>query len=135
MPRPRRELREGGAYTHLYKTSMPDTVIEWMETTLEDLRAFPPEARQAAGYELYRVQVGSMPTDWKPMPSVGPGVNEIRIRTRLEHRVLYLARFDEAIYVLHVFEKKSRKTRKADLILARQRLWRARALSLARKER
>lgn len=114
---------------------MPDTVIEWMGTSLEDLRRFPPDARRAAGYELRRVQAGTMPTDWKPMPSVGPGVNEIRIRTRLEHRVLYLAKFAEAIYVLHAFEKKSRKTRHADLVLARRRLWLVQALRAKRKER
>lgn len=132
MPRSRRELRP---YTHLYTTSVPDTVIEWLGTTLEDLRAFPPEARRAAGYELRRVQAGAMPTDWKPLPSVGPGVNEIRIRTRLEHRVRYLAKFAESIYVLHAFEKRSRKTRHADLVLARRRLWLAQALHAKRKER
>ncbi len=63
-----------------------------------------------------------MPTDWKPMASVGSGVQEIRIHTGLEHRILFVAKFEEAIYVLHVFEKKSRKTREADLTLARERL-------------
>jgi putative component of toxin-antitoxin plasmid stabilization module len=55
-------------------------------------------------------------------PSVGPGVNEIRVHTALEHRVLFVAKFEEAVYVLHAFEKKSRKTRDADLALARERL-------------
>lgn len=63
-----------------------------------------------------------MPTDWKPMSSVGSGVVEIRIRGRLEHRVLYIAKFADAIYVLHAFEKKSQKTRKADVSTARRRL-------------
>lgn len=56
------------------------------------------------------------------MPSVGSGVNEIRIHTRVEHRVMYVAKFDEAVYVLHAFEKKSRQTRDRDLTLARERL-------------
>lgn len=63
-----------------------------------------------------------MPTDWKPMSSVGRGVVEIRLRGQLEHRVLYIARFSEAIYVLHAFEKKSQKTRETDLDIARRRL-------------
>lgn len=56
------------------------------------------------------------------MPSVGSGVREIRIRATLEHRVIYVAKFDEAVYVVHAFEKRSRKTQKGDLVLARQRL-------------
>jgi phage-related protein len=56
------------------------------------------------------------------MTSVGGGVQEIRVHTELEHRVLYIAKFEEAVYVLHAFEKKSRKTPKADLKLARSRL-------------
>jgi len=63
-----------------------------------------------------------MPTDSKPLATVGPGVTEIRIRGRVEHRVLYIARFDEAVYVLHAFAKKTQRTRKADLDLARARL-------------
>lgn len=59
--------------------------------------------------------------DWKSMGTVGPGVQEIRIHTALEHRVLYLARFAEAVYVLHAFEKRSRKTAKRDVDLARRR--------------
>lgn len=93
-----------------------------MGASLEDLRDFPAEARKEAGYELRRIQRGLMPTDWKPMPSVGSGVNEIRIHTQIEHRVMYVAKFEEAIYVLHAFEKKSRQTRDTDLALARERL-------------
>jgi len=63
-----------------------------------------------------------MPTDWKPMTSVEPGVNEIRVHTGVEYRVLFVAKFEEAVYVLHAFEKKRRKTRDADLVLARGRL-------------
>ena len=52
---------------------------------------------------------------------MGVGVKEIRIHTKLEHRVLYVARFTEGIYVLHAFEKRTRKTPKRDLDLARDR--------------
>jgi hypothetical protein len=63
----------------------------------------------------------SIPTIWKPMASVGAGVREIRIHTELAHRVLYLATFDEAVYVLHAFEKRTRKTPPQELKLARDR--------------
>ena len=96
--------------------------LVWVGTTLEDVRAFPPQARRAAGYQLRRVQEGLAPSDWKPMTSIGPGVVEIRLRGRLEHRIFYVAKFAEAIYVLHAFQKKSQRTRQADLDLARDRL-------------
>lgn len=75
-----------------------------------------------------------MPTDWKAMTSVGAGVLEVRIRGQLEHRILYVAKFAEAVYVLHAFEKKSQKTRKADLGIARRRLKDLMALRGAKKE-
>ena len=75
-----------------------------------------------AGYQLRRVQSGLMPDDFKPMQSVGPGVQEIRIRTGRAHRVFYIAKFEESIYVLHAFEKKTQRTSQADLELGRNRL-------------
>jgi phage-related protein len=68
------------------------------------------------------VQQGLTPSDWKPLPSVGPGVMEIRIHTGTEHRVFYVSKFAEAVYVLHAFEKKTQKTPRRDLDLARARL-------------
>lgn len=101
---------------------MPDKPLVWLGSSLEDLRAFPPEACRMAGYQLRRVQSGLMPSDWKPIKSVGQGVYEIRIHTGLEHRVFYVARVGEAIYVLHAFEKRTRRTRQSDIDLARGRL-------------
>ena len=87
---------------------------------------FPEEARQRAGFELWEVQQGNEPSDWKPMPTVGPGVKEIRVRVGNEYRVMYVAKFEEAVYVLHAFEKKTQRTPKQDLDLAVSRLgWRA----------
>jgi phage-related protein len=85
------------------------------------LTAFPAPARRAAGYQLRRVQKGLEPNDWKPMHGLGRGVREIRIRTGLEHRVFYVATFADGVYVLHAFEKRSRRTSKRDLDLARSR--------------
>jgi phage-related protein len=94
----------------------------WLGSSRDDIQDFPPEAKKRAGYELYLVQSGLDPSDWKPMSSVGPGVREIRIQSGREHRVLYVSKFEEGIYVLHAFEKKARKTAKADLELAGSRL-------------
>ena len=96
--------------------------LAWSGSVLDDLKAFPDDARQRAGFELYRLQQGLEPTDWKPMNTVGAGVREIRIQTARAFRVLYVAKFAEAIYVLHAFEKKSQRTAKRDLELAEQRL-------------
>jgi phage-related protein len=101
---------------------MFDKPIHWVGGSLEDLRAFPQTARRQAGYQLRRLQQGLLPDDWRPMRSVGAGVAEIRLRSDREHRVLYVAKFDEAIYVLHAFEKRTRQTRRLDLELGRKRL-------------
>ena len=95
---------------------------EMAGSSLRDVRGFPAEARRDAGHELELVQAGLQPTDQKPMPSVGAGVFEIRVRTsQHQHRLLYVAKFQEAIYVLHAFGKKSQKTSQQDIELARRR--------------
>lgn len=89
---------------------------------MEDLRAFPQTARREAGHQLDQVQNGREPDDWKPMNTVGQGVKEIRIRDEAgAFRVLYVAKFADAIYVLHCFQKKMEKTSKADLELTARR--------------
>ena len=100
---------------------MPKALF-WLGSSRSDIRNFPVDARRRAGYELFLVQSGLEPSDWKPMSSVGAGVEEIRVRTGREHRIFYVAKFEEAVYVLHAFEKKTRKTPKPDLNLARSRL-------------
>ena len=96
--------------------------IAWVGDSRERLREFPADAMQDAGYQLELVQSGSSPIDWKPMPAIGVGVNEIRVRVAGAFRVIYLAKFPEAVYVLHVFQKKSRKTPQPDIALARRRV-------------
>jgi phage-related protein len=86
-----------------------------------DLVARPADVRRVAGRELERVQRGADPTDWKPMASIGRGAREIRVHVGGELRVVYRATFPEAVYVLHVFQKKTRKTSPRDLALGRQR--------------
>jgi len=89
-----------------------DQPLVWLGSAQRDIRAFPSDARRRSGFQLRKVQQGLDPDDWKPMTSVGQGVREIRIHTELAHRVFYLATFDEAVYVLHAFEKKTRKNRR-----------------------
>ena len=109
---------------------MPDRPLFWLGSSLGDLRAFPASARREAGFQLRRVQQGLDPNDWKPLPDVGPGVREVRLHTGLEHRIFYVAKFTEGVYVLHAFEKRTRKTPRRDLDIARVRF---RALVLRRR--
>ncbi|NTF31310.1 type II toxin-antitoxin system RelE/ParE family toxin [Rhizobium skierniewicense] len=96
--------------------------IRFRGNALGDLRAFPETARREAGYQLDKVQHEQMPTDWKPMGTIGKGVQEIRIRDESgAFRVVYIAKFSNAIYVLHCFQKKTQKTGKADIDLAAKR--------------
>ena len=95
--------------------------IAWLGVSLARLRAAPADIRSDAGYQLDLVQRGETPADFKPMPDVGSGVLEIRLHGDNEFRVFYLARFEEAVYVLHCFVKKTQATRKADINLGMQR--------------
>ena len=117
-----RQPLTGYISTDILNSEMAEKPLRWVGSSLEDLRAFPAEARREAGYQLYRVQLGMMPDDWKSMTSVGRGVYEIRVRTAGEHRVFYIARFEEAVYVLHAFQKRTQRTRKADIDLGALRL-------------
>ena len=96
-------------------------LLEFVGSSLDALREFPAEARRAAGFELGFVQRGLDPSDWKPMNDVGAGVREIRIHVLGEWRVLYVAKFAAVVYVLHAFQKKTQKTRREDIELARKR--------------
>jgi phage-related protein len=95
--------------------------LHFVGSSLDDLRDFPEEARRAAGFELRAVQNGLEPSDWKPIQAIGPGVNEIRIHVLGEWRMIYVAKLRDAVYVLHAFHKKTRKTSRRDIDLARQR--------------
>ncbi len=96
--------------------------IRFLATSRGDLRDFPPQVRQKAGFELDKIQKGNLPEDWKAMPSVGMGVKEIRIKeVDGIFRVMYVAKFQEAIYVLHCFQKKTQTTTLHDIALGRER--------------
>lgn len=107
--------------------------IRWVGSAYEDLLAFPQDARKEAGFQLGKVQAGIEPTDWKPFDDVGAGTREIRIRDESGmYRVMYVAKFEEAIYVLHCFQKKTQVTGTQDKAIATARF---RAVVNLRKEK
>ncbi|MDI3362422.1 type II toxin-antitoxin system RelE/ParE family toxin [Lelliottia sp. V89_10] len=96
--------------------------VAWMGSALDDLLGFPEEIRKDAGYQLHRLQAGLEAADWKPMSEIGRGVAEIRLHGATgAWRIIYLARFDDAVYVLHCFVKKTQRTSGQDIRIAKAR--------------
>lgn len=95
--------------------------LEFIGSSQEDIRNFPAEARRDAGFQLHFVQMGQNPSDWKFMKTIGAGAVEIRIHKEGEWRIIYIAKLQGKVCVLHAFEKKTQKTRQSDIALARQR--------------
>ena len=95
--------------------------VIFIGASLHDLKDFPQKARREAGFQIYNVQSGRNPDDWKPVKAVGTGVIEIRIHEDGEFRVILVAKFEEAIYILHAFQKKSQKIPKKNVQLAKTR--------------
>jgi phage-related protein len=96
--------------------------IRWVGSAYEDLLSFPDDARKQAGFQLGKVQAGVEPDNWKPFDGVGAGAREIRIRDESgAFRVLYVAKFEEAVYVLHCFQKKTQATSRKDKDIAETR--------------
>jgi phage-related protein len=107
--------------------------ICWVGSAYDDLLAFPKDARREAGFQLRKVQAGLEPTDWKPFDDEGAGTREIRIWDSIGiYRVMYVAKFEEAVYVLHCFQKKTQVTSKWDKAIAAARY---RAAASVRKEK
>lgn len=97
--------------------------VEFCGDSRDILRSFPQTPRNKLGEQLRIVQDGCDPADWKPMPSVGVGVREIRVRdVSGAYRVIYLAKLADRVVVLHAFVKKTQATAKRDIDLARKRL-------------
>jgi phage-related protein len=107
--------------------------VRWVGSSYADLMDFPKEARRTAGFELGKVQAGLDPEDWKPFDDVGSGTREIRIRDATGiYRVMYVAKFEEAVYILHCFQKKTQATSRHDREIAETRY---RSVVNARKAR
>ena len=105
--------------------------IRWVGSSYDDLLAFPYDSRKEAGFQLGKIQAGLEPTDWKPFDDVGAGTKEIRVKVAAGiYRVMYIAKFEEAIYILHCFQKKTQATSKQDKAFTEARY---RAVVKARK--
>lgn len=89
--------------------------LNFIGSSLADLAQFPEQARRQAGFELWQVQLGLMPSDFKPMPTVGIGAYEIRIKIGTQWRVIYVAKRADAVYVLHAFQKKRKRLKRKTL--------------------
>lgn len=109
--------------------------IEFAGSSQDDLKNFPAAARRDAGFQLHFIQMNQEPADWKPIKTVGAGAKEIRIHREGEWRVIYVAKFEETVYVLHAFEKKTQKTRQADIHLAQARYKEVEAYEKAKQKK
>lgn len=97
-------------------------LVEFIGSALNDLRDFPLPARREAGYQIDKVQHGEEPDNWKPMKTIGAGVQEIQIQDEAgAFRVIYAAKLKNAVYVLHCFQKKTQRTSAQDIALAGKR--------------
>jgi phage-related protein len=100
----------------------PFKYIEFRESSLDDLRAFPAATRREVGYQLDQAQAGREPDNWQPMAAIGRGVRETCIRDETGgFRIMDVARFAGAVYVLHCFKKRTQETGKPDLDVATRR--------------
>jgi phage-related protein len=95
--------------------------IIWLGATHEVVKEYPPNVRLSIGYNLDKIQRGFDPVDWKVMTGIEHGVKEIRIHEGNEYRVLYVAKFQEAIYMLHSFIKKTQQTAKKEIDIGKKR--------------
>ena len=106
--------------------------IRWVGSAYQDLLELPEDARRSAGFQLGKVQAGLDPDDWKPFNEIGPGTKEIRLfESGGTYRVMYVAKFPEALYVLHCFQKNTQGTSRHDKAIAEARY---RAVANAREE-
>jgi len=108
-------------YPYQYNLLMKS--LAFLGNSIKSLRDFPDDVRQDAGYQLHKIQCGETADDFKPIPTIGKGVEEIRIWDDTgTYRVIYTARIKETVYVLHAFQKKTQTTSKNDIALAKKRL-------------
>jgi len=97
--------------------------VKFLGNSIDNIRKFSKNAQDDLGYQLHRVQTGAEPDNWKPMNSIGSGVKEIRTNVAEgTYRTIYIAKIGNKIYVLHAFKKKTEKTAKEDIELAKKRL-------------
>lgn len=94
----------------------------WEQSVVNDYRKFPAEIKDDGGYQLDLLQQGIDPDDFKPMAVIGLGAFELRLSNdRNEYRVIYIVKFEDAVWVLHAFQKTTQKTSNKDIQLAKER--------------
>ena len=109
--------------------------IVWEGDSEKIISSFPDNVKRDLGFQIYKLQLGGKPDDFKPMTSIGPGVYELRdFDDRAWYRVIYLSKAGDSIYILHCFEKKTNKTSRPDIEMAKIRLKRVRARLLEEKK-
>ena len=96
--------------------------VAWEGDSREVLQSFPEGVRQNLGFQLWQLQQGERPSDYRPLASIGAGVYELRDQDeRAWYRLIYLSRIKATIHVLHCFEKKSREMPRREFERARRR--------------
>ena len=112
-----------------------EATIAWEGDSLEVVRSFPKAIREDLGADLRRLQLGEKPLDSRSMKSIGPGVFELRQRDNKGwYRLIYLARVGDTLFMLHAFVKKSAKTGRNDLAIAKNR-WKVVRARLAEEKK
>jgi len=100
--------------------------LEWVASSLRDLKSFPYDVQDIMGYALDKAQQGGKHVDAKPLKGLGTRVFEVVANHRGDtYRAVYTVRFAKAVYVLHAFQKKAKKgtkTPKVDIELVKRRL-------------
>jgi phage-related protein len=96
--------------------------LEAIGDSIEVIRGFPQSVKEDIGFQLHLVQIGETPTDFRPMPEIGAGTYEVRVREPSGwYRAFDVTKFEEAIYLLHAFEKKTNTTSKKDKDIGKTR--------------
>ena len=110
-------------YKILYMTQpQPEKPMYWIGSSLDDLKEFPADVKKHFGFELHAIQHGTEPAQWKPIPNWGTGVIELKYKDSSgAYRVVYVAKFRHAIYILHSFQKKTQQTAKPDVEIIKAR--------------
>ena len=101
----------------------PNAMLSWEGDSKKVLRGFPVTARSNLSYDLFQLEQHRMPQDFRPMPSIGPKVYELKDGDeKTWYRLIYLSEISNVIYVLHCFEKQGARTPRKDLKTAKKRL-------------
>jgi phage-related protein len=106
--------------------------LVWMGSARSDLKKLSPEIQDDIGYSLYQAQLGHFPDNAKPLKGLSGVIEIVEVFNKSTYRAVYATKLGERLYVLHVFQKKSKtgiKTPKEDIELIKRRLQTAKAIA------